>query len=306
MSQRNMASYEPWPNLPYEQFKSTQYLLHMLIQAIGKLKLTTPFEPHWANVALWLTSRGLTTGLIPYERGCFSIDIDLLDHQVICRTTWGESKNFEIKPSSVAKLTRTLFEILQGMSINITINLKPQEIENPVLFDEDTQQREYHSELANAWWRILISSYRVMEHYHARFTGSTPSIGLMWGTLDLRDARYINKQVPTTGLNAGYIRRNAMDVAQVEVGWWSGNSQYPKPAYFSFIYPQPKDIETAKIKPAAAHWDKSLSEFILDYDDLRKAKNPENDLLAFFESTYQVEAEKAGWDSHLIGTGEPV
>lgn len=306
MTHKDFSFYEPWPVLPYEQFKSTQYLLHMLLQAIGKFKLHTPFEPHWSNVALWLTARGVTTGLIPYETACFSIGVDLIDHQVDCKTTWGTKESFKLESASVAELTDKLFKTLQNIGIELTINLKPQEIENPIPFNEDLQEREYNPELANAWWRILISSYRVMEKYHARFTGSTPAVGLMWGTLDLRDARYINKQVPTKGPNAGYIRRNAMDVAQVEVGWWSGNSIYPKPAYFSFIYPQPKEIEMTKIKPATAHWDKSLSEFILDYDDVRQAKDPEKDLLMFFESTYQVEAEKAGWDEHLIGSGEPV
>jgi hypothetical protein len=307
MSRRSDNFYEPWPALSYEEFKSTAYLLHGGIQAIGKLKLLTPFEPHWANVALWLTSRGLTTGQIAYETGSFCIDIDLITHQIICTTSWDTSGKFDLAPMSVAKLTATLFKVLKDISIDITVNPMPQEIPDPIPFNQDTKERPYEAPLANAWWRIMVSTYHVLKRYHARFTGRTPPIGLMWGTLDLRDARYRGTLVPTTGINAGYIRRNAMNNAQVEAGWWIGSPNYPRPAYFSFTYPQPEGIEQAKLQPKAAHWNTTLGEFILDYDDLRQSKHPEQDLLAFFESTYQAGAEeRAGWPPELIGTGKPI
>jgi hypothetical protein len=97
-----------------------------------------------------------------------------------------------------------------------------------------------------------------------------------------------------------------MDVTQVESGWWSGTDEYPHPAYFSFLYPNPPGIESVKPKPEAARWDKKLGEFILDYDNLRTAKDPASELLQFFESTYEASAQKAGWDHKLINVGEPV
>lgn len=305
MSFINTTLFDPWPELPYENFKSTGYLLHMGMQMLGKLKLATPFEPHWANVALWITSQGLTTGPIPYESGTFTIDVDLLTHHVSCSSSWGKVAKFALMPMSVAEFSSTLFNALEHIGVKATINPKPQEIVDPILFHEDTKKRDYEPTLANAWWRILANTHRIMQRYHARFTGATPPVGLMWGTLDIRDARYKNTPVATTGMNAGYIRRNAMDVAQVEAGWWSGNEQYTKPAYFSFTYPQPAGIEQAKIQPAAGHWNNTLGEFILDYDDVRKSKQPEQDLLAFFDSTYQAGAKLANWDPQLIGAGEP-
>lgn len=298
--------YEPWPALPYSEFKSTGYLLHMAVQVIGKLKLHTPFEPHWSNVALWLTSRGLTTGLIPFHIGVFSVSLDFIEHHVSIDTSWGRSDKFDLTSMSVAQFTQKFFSILHNLQIDIHINPMPQEIAQRIAFDKDVQQRIYNNELANAWWHILIGSYKVMQRYHARFNGETPPIGLMWGTFDLRDARYNGISVPPVGINASYIRRNAMDEAQVEIGWWPGNESYQKPAFFSFIYPQPKNIEQAKIKPNQAHWDNALAEFILDYDDLRKSPDPDQDLLLFFESAYQAGASLAGWNEKLITTGEPV
>ena len=299
-------TYNPWPALDYASFKSTSYLLHMGIQMVGKLKLNTPFEPHWSNVALWLTARGLTTGVIPYQGGAFTIELDLIHHQVMIITSWGLNDNFQLDSMSVENFNTQLFTILQKFKIMLTINTMPQEIAHPLAFEKDTLSQTYNKELANAWWRILLSSYSVMKRYHSHFNGETPPIGLMWGTFDLRDARYNGVPVATTGTNAGYIRRNAMNEAQVEIGWWPGNEAYPRPAYFSFTYPQPKGIETAKINPEKAHWDATLMEFILDYDNLRQSKYPEKDLLNFFESAYKAGTRLAGWNKTLITSGDPV
>ncbi|VVC76074.1 hypothetical protein AQUSIP_13780 [Aquicella siphonis] len=300
------AQYEPWPALSYEDFKPTQYLLHRIAQALGKLKLATPFDPHWSNVALWLTSQGLTTGPIPYGMGTYSIDLDLIHHQVHCTSSWGDSASFSVRSMSVAQFIGIFLGALSDMGIVISINLMPQEVPNPIAFDKDIETREYNPGLANAWLRIMISSYRVMQRYHSHYYGISPPIGLMWGTLDLRDARYQGIHITGTGANAGYLRRNAMDDAQVEVGWWSGSEQYPRPAYFSFLYPEVKGLEKARIKPRKARWDNTLREFILDYDDVRTAKNPEEELLTFFESTYQSETDIAGWDKSLLVPGQPV
>lgn len=301
----DLNNYEPWPALNYEAFKSTAHLLHMLTQMIGKLKLTTPFQPHWSNVSLWLNSKGLTTGPISYKTGIFNIDIDLQSHKLSGVTSWGQTFKINLESQSVAELYQKLFSHLRNLQIDLEINPMPQEISNPVSFDKDTNICNYDSALANAWWRILISTFTVLEKYHARFNGETPPIGFMWGTFDLRDARYNGIPVKPTGINTDYIRRNAMDEAQVEVGFWHGNEMYQRPAFYSFIYPQPENIENMKIKPSGARWEKTLGEFVLDYDVLRKMQNPSEALLEFFESTYQKGAELAKWDQKFIVPGHP-
>jgi len=297
-----------WPELPYDKFSSTSYLLHRGLQAIGKLKLLTPFEPEWANVILYITARGLTTGLIPYQQHAFAIDIDLIEHQIITYSTSGLHDKFDLKTMSVADLFNKIFASLKNIDIELTINPKPQEVPNPILFNEDTESRDYDKKLAQAWWQILVNTYLVMQFYHAPFLGKTQPIGFMWGTFDLRDVRFKDCSIntPTSGPNAGYLRRNAMDAAQVESGWWSGNEQYPRAAYYSFTFPEPPGIEKAAIQPRRAHWDNNLKLFILDYDDMRQAENPAEELLMFLKSSYQAGAEKAGWDAKLIGVGEPV
>ena len=295
---------DPWPALSFPEFEPTQHLVHMGLQAIGKLKLQEPFQPQWAEVPLWLTARGLTTGPIPYSGGAYEVTADFISHQIECVTSWGFADHFELGPMSIAELVKSLFDLLRKADIKASINLKPQEVPDPIPFDQDKQQRPYEASLVNAWWRILLSTQRVMQVFHGRFKGKTQPIGFMWGTFDVRDVRY-NGKPASPGSKADYIRRNAMNEELVEVGWWCGNSTYPKPAFYSFTYPQPKRIEDAKVSPSAARWDATMGEFLFDYDDLRKSKEHDTDLLSFFESTYKAGAECAGWDSSLVGSGRP-
>lgn len=297
------AAEEPWPELPYEAFAPTAHLMHMIMQVLGKLKLATPFEPQWANVPLWLTSRGLTTGPVPYGPGTFSFDVDLIDHALLLTTTWGATHDLALAPSSVAEAFAQIMAMVKAAGIVAGIDPTPQEIADPIPFAEDTAPRPYDRPLANAWWRILVSSHRVMQRYRGRFEGKSPPIGLMWGTFDLRDARYSGPNLPVSAPNTGYIRRNAMNQAQIECGWWHGNANYPRPAYYSFTFPQPAGIERATLPVGA--WNGDIGEFIIDYDQVRAAPDPEAELATFLDEAYAVGARLAGWDSALLGSGQP-
>lgn len=292
-----------WPAFSYEEFKATQYILHRALQMMGKLKLFSPFEPHWANVALWPMSCGLTTGAIPYQSGSFTVTCDLINHKLIFSNSSGKLSEFALQSCSIATLYQTFLQHLQNIEVNLKINPKPQEIPNAIPFDNDTVNYSYDPTLANNWWQIVLSSYQVLMQFHALFSGISPPVGLMWGTLDLRDARYGNKIVPPP--KPDYIERNAMDVEQIESGWWAGNDIYPKPAFFSFTYPQPSGLDKVQIKPSSAVWNSSLYEFILDYDVVRNSEDPAAILLEFFDSTYQAGAKLAGWDPKLINSGKP-
>ena len=296
MSPANSVSRDPWPSLSYPDFAATQSLLHMGLQVLGKLKLQEPFQPQWAEAPLWLTARGLTTGPIPFAGGAYQITADFVSHQVECVTSWGFSDRFRLGPMSVARFAALVFDLLHRAGVEVSINMKPQEVPNPVPFDQDTEKRPYEPALVNSWWRILLSTQRVMQLFQGRFQGKTQPIGLMWGTLDIRCVLY-NGNPASPGVNADYIRRNAMNAELIEVGWWSGNTAYPKPAFYSFTYPQPNGIEKERVSPPSSRWEPAMGEFLWDYDDLRQSKHPDQDLLSFFESTCQVGAALAGWGS---------
>lgn len=293
-----------WPALSSPAFEPTRYLLHMVLQAVGKLKLSEPFQAQWAEVPLWLTARGLTTGPISYAGGVYEVRADLISHEMQWLTSSGASGKLPLGPTSVATFVGTFLDRIRDSGIDPSITLMPREISSPIPFDQDKGPRPYDRDLVNAWWRILLSVQRVMQIFQGRFTGKTQPIGLMWGTLDIRSVFY-NGKPATPAPNTGFVRRNAMNAELVEIGWWSGDFSYPKPAFYSFTYPQPQGIENAKIGPSAARWDANMGEFLLDYDDLRQSKNPDGDLLAFLESTYSAGAIAAGWHSGLLGSGRP-
>lgn len=303
-SAADLSSGDLWPALSYPAFEPTRYLLHMVLQAIGKLKLAEPFQAQWAEVPLWLGARGLTTGPIPCAGGVYEVRADFISHEVQWLTSSGASGRLALGPTSVAAFVDTFLDQLRRAGPDASITLMPQEVPNPIAFDEDTQQRPYERDLVSAWWRILIGTQRVMQVFQGRFTGKTQPIGLMWGTFDIRVPFY-NGKPASPAPNAGYIRRNSMNAQLMEMGWWPGDLSYSRPAFYSFTYPQPQGIENAKIGPNAARWDAGMGEFLLDYDDLRQSANADGDLLAFFETTYNAGATAAGWDSGLLGSGRP-
>lgn len=305
MPATNDSHRDPWPELSYPDFAGTQYLLHMGLQAVGKLKLKAPFQPQWSAIAMAMSARGLTTGPIDYAGGVYEVNVDLMAHELICVTSWGSSGSFKLAPMSVAEFVERLFDLLRKAGVDVSINLMPQEVANPIPFDQDKEPRPYEPTLAHHWWRIMLSTQRVMQVFRGAFEGKTQPIGLMWGTLDIRDVLYNGKAVAPPP-KSDYIRRNAMNAELIEMGWWAGSAAYPKPAFYSFAYPQPAGIEGAPISHASARWDATMGEFILDYDDLRLSKDPDGDLLAFFRTAYNAGAQRAGWDPKLMGSGRPV
>lgn len=293
-----------WPALSTPAFEPTRYFLHMVLQAVGKLKLAEPFQAQWAEVPLWLNARGLTTGPIPYADGAYEVRADFISHEIQWLTSSGASGRLPLGPASVATAVDTFLGQLRNAGIDVSITLMPQEVPDPIPFNEDKEPRPYERDMVNGWWRILLSVQRVMQRFQGRFTGKTQPIGLMWGTLDIRVPFYSGKPAPI-GDNTDYIRRNSMNAELMEMGWWSGDPSYPKPAFYSFTYPQPKGIEKAKVGPNGARWDAKLGEFILDYDDLLQSSDPDRDLLTFFETSYRAGATAAGWDPALLGSGRP-
>lgn len=295
----------PWPALLTPAFEPTRHLLHMVLQAVGKLKLAEPFQAQWAEVPLWLSARGLTTGPIPHAGGAYEVQADFIAHEIQWFTSLGASGRLPLRPTSVAAFVDTFLDGLRSSGIAASITLVPQEVPNPVPFNEDREERPYDADQVNSWWRILLSVQRVLQVFQGRFMGKTQPIGLMWGTLDIRAAFYSGKPASPGEANKGFIRRNAMNAELMEMGWWSGDPSYPSPAFYAFTYPQPQGIENSRIGPEAARWDANMAEFIFNYDDLRQSSDPDAALLTFLESTYAAGATSAAWEPSLLGSGRP-
>ena len=289
-----MSSLEPWPPLPLDEWKDTYRTLHMWTQIVGKIRMVlSPPMNHWWHVTLHVNVSGLTTGPVPYQGGIFEIQFDFQTHALRISTSEGGNTSRPLRAESVADFYRGVFESLASMGISVEIDLKPQEVANPVPFDCDTANCSYDARYAERFWRILVSSAQVFERFRAKFIGKCSPVHFFWGSFDLACTRFSGRTAP---LRKGVISGPAYSHEVSSAGFWPGGGAVPGPAYYSYTIPQPTGIESQSIRPAAAGWNPQLSEFILMYGDVRRADSPEHMLYDFLESNYGAGARLARWD----------
>jgi Family of unknown function (DUF5996) len=293
---------DAWPELPYERWKDTLDTLHLKLQIPGKVRLAlTPPEPQWANVPYYVTARGLTTG--PMESGgtIFQTDVDLIDHDVLIRTTGGEDRRVPLGSGSVADFYGNFMSTLASLGVEVTIRGVPDEVVDPIPFAEDAVHSTYEPEWANRFWTVLSRVDLVMKEYRSRSRGRTTPVHFFWGSFDLACTRFSGRPAaPPAG--ADLITRRSDDAEQICVGFWPGDRRFPAPAFYSYTYPKPGQIEEAAIEPASAGWNAVLGEFALLYDDVRRSDSPGDEMLQFFVSSYAAGATLSGWDPDLIAS----
>ena len=284
----------PWPTLPFEAWKDTCATLHMWTQIVGKIRMALcPPLNHWWHVTLYVNSRGLTTGPVPYPLGVFEIQFDFQKHAVEIHTSEGAGASRPLIAEPVAGFYSGISECLASLGIAAKINLKPQEVAGAVPFDQDFANCSYDAEYANRFWRILVSTSKVMEQFRAKFIGKCSPVHFFWGSCDLACTRFSGRPAPP---RKGVISGPAYSHEVCSAGFWPGGGAVDGPAFYSYTIPQPAGLEAAPVRPGGAMWNAQLSEFILMYDDVRRAGSPDEALREFLESTYDAGARLAQWD----------
>ena len=289
-----MGDPERWPRLPLDEWRDTRDTLHMWTQIAGKIRMTlTPPLNHWWHVTLYVNSRGLTTGPIPYSSGSFEIQFDFRKHQLEITTSAGGGSSRPLRPEPVAAFYSGVLQSLATLGIDVKINPKPQEVADPVPFDQDEVHHSYDAIYAQRFWRILVSSSAVLERFRGRFLGKCSPVHFFWGSFDLACTRFSGRPAPP---RRGVISGPAYSHEVSSAGFWPGGGAIDDAAYYAYSVPQPAGMEKEPIRPPAAGWNSQLSEFILMYDEVRRAESPEQTLYDFLESTYQAGAGLAHWD----------
>jgi hypothetical protein len=296
---------EEWPALPYEDWRDTLGTLHMYTQVIGKLRLAlSPFEAEWANVALYVTSRGLTTSSLPYGQRSLDAEFDFVDHAVVIRSSDGGSAGIALGGQAVSDFYREISDALNALGMPVAINEHPQEVPDPIPFSEDRSHHSYDPISAHTFWQVLTRVDTVMKQHRARFWGKTSPVHFFWGSFDLANVRFSGRRAaPPDG--AEVIMRYAEDAEQICSGFWAGDERTPFPAFYAYGYPKPNGCEEAVCQPAAARWVDSSGLFVLPYDAVRKAPDPARSLLDFLESTYETCAALMGWNPDLLVRERP-
>jgi len=292
-----------WPELPLQAWQDTYATLHMWTQVVGKVRLAlSPRVNHWWQVPFYVNSRGLTTSAIPYGDGVFDVQFDLIDHRLAIQTSWGPSKTIALKPQSVADFYAEFMAALRSLGIEVTIWSRPCEVPHPVPFELDRQHASYDPEYAHRFWQILVLCDNVFQEFRAGFIGKDSPVHFFWGSFDLCVTRFSGRRAPERP-GADSITREAYSHEVISAGFWPGGGDIPGPAFYVYAAPEPAGFAEQRVQPAAAFYHPQLKEFLLMYDDVRRARAPREDLLSFLESTYTAGANLAHWDRKELEKG---
>jgi hypothetical protein len=300
---KNMSN--TWPELKFQDLKETLTTVQLWSQIVGKIRLVKmPWLNHSWHVTLYVSPRGLTTGSIPYEHGLFQIDFDFIAHQLIIITSTDKEQRIDLAPRTVASFYRELFEKLALLDIEVEIYARPNELEVAIPFKEDKIHFEYNPEQINLYWRALVKIEAVFTRFRAKFNGKCSPVHLFWGAFDLAVTRFSGREAPKHPGGAPNMPLEVMQEAYSHevssCGFWSGGDSFPHPVFYAYCYPTPETFKDQPVKPAKASYSAELGEFILLYDDVRNAADPENFLLDFLQSTYAAAANTGNWDRKAL------
>ena len=303
------TSTERWPELPYAAWKDTRDTLQLWTQVVGKIRLElTPWQNHSWHVALYVTARGLTTSPIPDGIRSFQIDFDFIDHVLWVRTSDGHYRQVMLRPMPVAEFYAETMSALEQLGINVHITTMPCEIADCVPFEQDTLHTAYDPEYARRFWRVLLAASDVFAHFRTAFLGKTSPVHFFWGSFDLAVTRFSGRRAPR---HPGGVPHLPNAVAQEayshevsSAGFWpGGGGPIDYAAFYSYAYPAPEGFGAMKVNPAQAFFSKELGEFLLPYDAVRAARDPDAVLMEFLQSTYVAAADLAKWDRAALECG---
>jgi hypothetical protein len=295
-----------WPELRYEQWQATCDTLHAHTQVLGKLAVVlAPPEPQLQHAALRLTARGWETAPLPAPDGSGSIVValDLHRHEAVAEHSDGRTERVPLTPDrSVGAVTRDLLAAVKTLAGEVRIDPTPQEVGWTVPLDQDEEHSHYDTGQVASYFTAATQAALVLAGYRAPFRGRSTPVNAWWGSFDLAVSLFSG--APADPPSDDFIMRNAMDSQEVAVGWWPGDARYPKAAFYSYAHPAPPGFDSMAITPAGAHWEASLGEFVLDWDDVRTAADPHAAGIEFARSAFRHACILCGWDPALAATAD--
>ena len=297
-----------WPELPYTAWKDTYASLHLWTQIVGKIRLAqTPWVNHSWHVTLYVSPRGLTTSSIPYGQQSFELEFDFLKHVLRASTDDGSFREVPLVPRTVAEFYADLMQALAELGIAVRIYEMPNEIPDPIRFREDHTHASYDPEYAQRFWRILLQVDRVLHDFRTAFIGKCSPVHFFWGSFDLAVTRFSGRRAPLHPGGVPFlpdrVTQEAYSHEVSSAGFWPGTKGIlEEPAFYSYAYPEPPGFSSAAVQPPQAYYHETFSEYVLPYDAVRTAKDPDRVLMSFLTSTYGAGAGNGKWDRKALET----
>jgi len=289
-----------WPDLAYDSWRETAATLQLWTQIVGKVRLKlTPWLNHGWQVPLYVTARGLGTSPIPIGSEILEIEFDFIAHRLRARMSRGDKASLPLEPQTVADFYRRTITLLNGLGVAVTINEMPNEVPNPIRFSQDRSHGSYDAAAAHRFWRALLQADRIFKLFRTGFLGKASPVHFFWGSFDLAVTRFSGRSAPrhpggVPGLPDA-VTREAYSHEVSSAGFWPGNAAFPQAAFYSYAYPEPAGFRERSVTPGA-RFEPTLGEFILSYEAVRLAADPDALLLDFLSTTYAAAAEAGGWD----------
>jgi hypothetical protein len=289
-----------WPELPYAGWRDTVATLQLWTQIVGKIRLAlTPWMNHSWHVTLYVTARGLSTLGIPAQHEIVEIEFDFVKHQLVARMSDGREGTIALEPQSVAEFYQRVMVLMAQLGIAVHINQTPNELPDPLSFSQDQIHRSYDADAAHRFWRVLIQADRVLKLFRSGYLGKASPVHFFWGSFDLAVTRFSGRRAPLHPGGVPHlpdaVTREAYSHEVSSAGFWPGNDMFPQPAFYSYAYPEPSGFRDCSVTPGA-YFDKGFGEFILPYEVVRSAADPDEVLLDFLETTYAAAANAGRWD----------
>src|SRR3954464_8855822 len=251
-----------WPAIRLADWKDTYATLHMWTQIVGKIRLElTPKVNHWWNVPLYVSSRGLTTSLIPYGTRHFEIEFDFVDQKLVIRASDSKIASLALAPRSVADFYQEFMAALRSLNIEVRIWKLPVEVADPIPFDEDKVHAAYDGQYVQRVWRILLSVDSVFKVFRSRFVGKSSPVHFFWGSFDLAVTRFSGRRAPDRNDPDPVLRKIMAEAYSHEVisaGWWPGGGDVKDAAFYCYAAPTPTGFEKQPVRPSKAFYHSGL------------------------------------------------
>jgi hypothetical protein len=295
-----------WPGVSYDRWSETCDTLHAHTQILGKLAVElAPPEPELQHGALRLTARGWETAPLPAPDGSGALvaALDLRVHEAVVEHDEGAVVRVPLTPDRpVAEVARDVLAAVATMAGEVRINPAPQEVPWHVPLDDDYDHAHYDSGQVREYFAAATQAALALAAFRAPYRGRSTPVNAWWGSFDLAVTLFSGQ--PADPHSDGFITRNSDDAENVTVGWWPGNARYPQAAFYAFTNPAAPGFADGALSPAAAHWDKDLAEYILDWDDVRAAPDPRAAAVEFANAAFRHACQVSGWDAALPGSTE--